>query len=233
MAEQGGNFESLDWKRYRDDTFDVEINELITDEEIKQFTTYLNTNVHEGKIIFEEEINRDDLTILDTKVKMEEGYLGLEIYSKPSDSHKYLNPSTGHPEHVTRSIPYPVGLKIRRNCSDRNVGDRTFTDKLVEYKGYLLDSGYNSQQTDKQFLKVAQIPRKKLLKGRQSKKQNRQEDRDMKINFVVSHDPTFPDIGKTINRHDHILEDDEQCGRLFPKGTFRVCSRRGNRNLKE
>ena len=55
----------------------------------------------------------------------------------------------------------------------------------------------------------------------------------MKINFVVSHDPTFPDIRKTINRHYHILEGDEQCGRLFPKGIFRVCSRRGNRNLKE
>ena len=101
---------------------------------------------------------------------MEEGYLIPEIYSRPTDSHKYLNPSTEHPEHVTRSIPYSVGLKIRRN---RNVGDKTFTDKLVAYKGYLLDSGYTSQQTDKQFLKVAQIPKKKLLKGRQSKKQNR------------------------------------------------------------
>ena len=217
MAEQGGNFESLDWKRHRDDTFDVEINELITDEEIKQFTTYLNTNVHEGKIIFEEEIKRDGLTFLDTKVKMEEGYLVPEIYSKPTDSLKYLNPSTEHPEHVTRSIPHSVGLRIRRNCSERNVGDKTFMDKLVEYKGYLLDSGYNSQQTYKQFLKVARIPRKKLLKGRQSKKQNRQEDRDMKINFVVSHDPTFPDMRKTINRHYHILEGDEQCSRLFPK----------------
>ena len=145
----------------------------------------------------------------------------LYLYSKPTDSHKYLNTSTEHPEHVTRSIPYSVGLRIRRNCSDRNVGDKTFTDKLVEYKGYLLDSGYNSQQIDKQFLKVDQIPRKKLLKGRQSKKQTRQEDRDMKINFVVSHDPTFPDIRKTINRHYHIPEGDEQCGRLFPKGRLR------------
>ena len=189
--------------------------------------------IYEGKIIFEEEIKRDGLTFLDTKVKMEEGYFVPEIYSKPTDSHKYLNRSTEHPEHVTRSIPYSLVLRVRRNCSDRNVGDKTFTDKLLEYKGYLLDSGYNSHQIDKQFLRVAQILRKKLLKGRQSKKQNRQEDRDMKINFVVSHDPTFPDTRKTINRHYHILESDEQCGRLFPKGTFRVRSRRGSRNLKE
>ena len=145
--------------------FDVEINELITDEEIKQFTTYFNINVHEDKIIFEEEIRRGGLAFLDTKVKMEEGYLVPEIYSKPIDSHKYLNPSTEHPEHVTRSVPYSVGLRIRRNYSDRNVGDQTFPDKLVEYKGYLFDTGYNSQQINKQFLKVDQIPRKKLLKG--------------------------------------------------------------------
>ena len=126
-----------------------------------------------------------------------------------------------------------MGLRIRKNCSDRSVGDKIFIDKLVEYKGYLLDSGYNSQKIDKQFLKVAQIPRKKLLEGRQSKRQTRQEETDIKINFVVSHDRTFSDIRKAINRHYHILEGDEQCARLFPKGMFRVCSRRGNRNLKE
>ena len=164
---------------------------------------------------------------------MKEGYLVPEIYSKPTDSHKYLNPSTEHLEHVTKGIPYSVGLRIRRNCSDKSVGDKIFIDKLVEYKGYLLDSGYNSQKIDKQFLKVAQIHRKKLLEGRQSKRQTRQEETDLKINFVVSHDPTFPDIRKAINRHYHILEGDEQCARLFPKGTFRVCSRRGNWNLKE
>ena len=133
VAGKGGNFEPLDWKRYRDDTFDVEINELITDEEIKRFATYLNTNVHEGKIIFEEEVKRDGLVFLDIKVRMTEGYLVPEIYSKPTDSHKYLNPSTEHPEHVIKGIPYSVGLRIRRNCSDRSVGDKTFIDKLVEY----------------------------------------------------------------------------------------------------
>ena len=223
VAEKGGNFEPLDWKRYRDDTFDIEISELITDEEIKSFTTYLNANVHEGKIISEEEVKRDGLVFLDTKVRVKEGYLVPEIYSKPTDPHKYLNPSTEHPEHVSKGIPY--------SCSDRSVGDKIFIDKLVEYKGYLLDSGYNSQKIDKQFLKVAQIPR--LLEGWQSKRQTRQEETGIKVNFVVSHDPTFPDIREAINRHYHILKGDEQCARLFPKGMFRVCSRRGNRNLKE
>ena len=92
MAKQGGNFEPLDWKRYQDNTFDVEINELITDEEIRQFATYLNTNVHEGKIIFEEEIKRDGLTFLDNKVKMEEGYLVPETYSKPMIHANTLTP---------------------------------------------------------------------------------------------------------------------------------------------
>ena len=60
--------------------FDVEINELINDEEIKSFTTYLNTNVHEGKIIFEEEVKRAGLVFLDTKVRMKEGYLVFQTY---------------------------------------------------------------------------------------------------------------------------------------------------------
>ena len=43
----------------------------------------------------------------------------------------------------------------------------------------------------------------------------------------------FPDINKALRKFQHILEDDDQCKQLFPRGTFRVAYRRGHKNLKE
>ena len=43
----------------------------------------------------------------------------------------------------------------------------------------------------------------------------------------------FPDINRILNKHKHILQEDDQCRTLFPENCFRVAHRRGHRNLKE
>ena len=53
------------------------------------------------------------------------------------------------------------------------------------------------------------------------------------MNFVTSWDPMFPDINEALRKFQHILEDDDQCKPLFPRGTFRVAYKRGHKNLKE
>ena len=94
---------------------------------------------------------------------LKDGFLISEIYSKPTDSHEYLNPRSCHPPQVTRNNPYSVALRVRRNCSDRVPGDKMFIDNLVKYKAYLLDSGYASDINDKHFIKVAKLKRKDTL----------------------------------------------------------------------
>ena len=94
---------------------------------------------------------------------MKDGFLIAEIYSKPTDSHEYLDPRSCHPPQVTRNNPYSVALRVRRNCSDRVPGDKMFIDNLVKYKAYLLDSGYASDIIDKHFIKVAKLKWKDTL----------------------------------------------------------------------
>ena len=43
-----------------------------------------------------------------------------------------------------------------------------------------------------------------------------------KINFVTTWDPMFPDINEALGKFQHILEEDNECRNLFPKGSFRV-----------
>ena len=43
----------------------------------------------------------------------------------------------------------------------------------------------------------------------------------------------FPNINQAVKKFQHILEEDEECRQLFPRGTFRVAYKRGHKNLKE
>ena len=94
----------------------------------------------------------------------------------------------------------------------------------------MLDSGYASDIIDKHFIKVAKLKRKDTLGEKVAR--NR-KIRNRKINFVSTWDPMFPDINKAFRKFYYILEEDEQCKKLFPKGSFRVSYKRGHKNLKE
>ena len=95
VAKAGGPFIPSDWKRYRDDTWDIEEN--VKGEQLEEFTRYLNSDVLRDKIKFAVESSGSQLVFLDTKVNLRQGFLVPEIYSKPMDSHEYLNPTSAHP----------------------------------------------------------------------------------------------------------------------------------------
>ena len=227
VAREGdGSLIPQDWKRYRDDTFDINTN--CTREMIENFTRYLNKTVLPGKIKFEPEYSEKHLDFLDVRVHLMGGYLIPEIHSKPTDSHEYLNPLSSHPPQVAKNNPYSVALRVRRNCSDRIEQDQFFIDNLIKYKAYLLHSGYDSEMVDKQFVKVAKMKRKETLKTRTKPKLNRR-----KYSFVTTWDPAFPDIRKALHKFTNVLMEDEECREVFPKGSFRVAYKKGHKNLKE
>ena len=102
-----------------------------------------------------------------------------------------------------------------------------FTDNMVKYKAYLLESGYASDQIDEHFIKVAKLKRKDAMSNERSSSKKK------KIDFVTTWDPMFPDINEALGKFQHILKEDEQCRNLFPKGSFRVPYKRGYKNLKK
>ena len=218
--------ESEDWKRYRDDTLDIREN--CTEEELEIFTDYLNQNVLKHKIVFEMVNSRENLPFLDVNIRLKEGYLIPEIYSKPTDSDEYLNPASCHPLSVTNNNPLGVPLRVRRNCSDRVKDDEIFKSKLIEYKAHLMHSGYDSKLIDRKFLKVVKRRRSKTITNKEQKQM-----KERKFNFVTDIDPEFPNIMSAIRSCLPTLHKDPQCKTVFPKKAFRTLYRRGYANLKE
>ena len=109
VAKAGGPFIPSDWKRYRDDTWDMEEN--VEGEELEEFTRYLNSEVLRDKIKFTVGSSGSQLVFLDTKVHLREGFLVSENYSKPTDSHEYLNPTSAHPRKCQETTPIRLLLE--------------------------------------------------------------------------------------------------------------------------
>ena len=193
------------------------IEEDCDENQIYQFTEYLNDAVLKDKIRFQPVVKESGLEFLDVKVDLRNDYLTLEIYSKETDSHEYLHPTSAHQSTVSGNNPYSVALRVRRNCSDREPGDSLFVKNLIQYKAYLLHSGYDEETIDNHFIRVAKMGRKPTLKPENRRNRNKNKKRRV-YNFVTSWDPMFPNIGKAIKKFAKKSEEDEGCREVFQKG---------------
>ena len=190
VAKEGSPLIPGDWKRYRDDTWDIKEN--VNEKDLVQFTEYMNAKVLKDKIKFTLEYSETELVFLDAKVHLKNGFLIPEIYSKPTDSHEYLNPKSSHSRNVVKNIPYSVALRVRRNCSDRIEDDTLFKKNMISYKAYLLNSLYEARHIDKSFIKVTKMKRNTTLRP----KRDRCNQGAKKLNFVTTFDPSFQILRK-------------------------------------
>ena len=204
------------WWRYRDDIFDLWQQGLPA---LKTFTEYINSLY--PTIKFELVFSDNHLNVLDVTLHLIDGFIKTDVYSKPTDSHLYLPPSSSHPRHVFKAIPFGVALRLRRNCSE----DNFLSKRCEEYKGYLVNQGYSVNLVVNQFAKALIIPRKELLK---------QKVRASKKIFplVTTFNPLLPDLNYIIKKHLHFLESNPKLKELFPKNSI-IPSYRRSKNLKE
>ena len=226
--------------RFHDDTLDICTNS--TKEEQNQVTTWMDQNIYEGKIKFEMKCDDKELEFLDTKITLATGkdesnpdkvYLIPKMYSKSTDTHQYLHPTSCHPAHIAKNLPTSVVHRIRRNCSDNVKNDQLFKDTLVEYKSYLMKSGYEEEHINSKFVRfAARKNRKDLLKPSKNSKSKREM---AKYRMVTDFEPTFPNIRAAFHKFQNIFEEDEELKLVFPKGVkhLQLSERRGAKNVKE
>ena len=115
---------------------DVDMKWTQSDEELLNFLSRAN-NLHPS-IKFTHEISNTTISFLDTSSSLSEGVLSTDLYSKPTDTNQYLLPSSCHPPHVAKSIPYSQALRIRRICST----DKSLKKRLGQLKNNLKRRGY-------------------------------------------------------------------------------------------
>ena len=85
-------------------------------EKLKIFVYYLN-NLHSA-IKFTCTHSLTNTSFLDVMVSIKDGFIETDLYTKPTDKHRYLLISSCHPQHTKRS--YSLALRLRGVCSNHD-----------------------------------------------------------------------------------------------------------------
>ena len=180
MSSSPIKFPTDNWKRFLDDIF------LLwpgTETELQTFTQFLNT-VH-PTIKFTVQSSQTQLPFLDILIKIKDGMLQTDLYTKPTDAHNYLHYRSAHPSHVKNNIPYSQFLRLRRLCSQ----EEDFVARCTDMTNHLKCRGYPSNIISKALEQVHKISRSQSL-------QYQQKTQTQRVPFVVTHNPHNPPLKK-------------------------------------
>ena len=101
------------WKRYIDDIF------FLWSGSPRSLLKLQDTmNAMHPTIKFTFDSSNETTHFLDVTLTLNNGKITTDLYTKPTDTHAYLLPSSSHPKHTFRSIAYSQALRVRRICSD-------------------------------------------------------------------------------------------------------------------
>ena len=117
-------------------------------------------NNHHSHIKFTVNYNYETKMVpfLDMNISINKnGFIETDLYTKETARIQYLLPSSSHPAHITKNIPYSLGYRLLRICSDNNV----FLKRLDELKQDLISRNYHTKIINEAFHKLRKISRKK------------------------------------------------------------------------
>ena len=145
------------------------------------------------------------IPFLDTKVSINGGKLITDLYKKPTDRCQYLLPSSCHPSHISKNIPYNLCYRLLRICSERD----TLKTRLDELKDLLLSREYRKNVVEDAIKRVLGISREEALQRVTKKKSDRTV-------FVLSYNPALPSVSGILKKHWRVMTKDPYLKKVFP-----------------
>ena len=181
------------WLRFRDDCYDAWTG---TVEELLEFTAWLNTL--NPSIQFTVSYSTEGVEYLDTYVYDTEGFIQTRLYSKCSDTHAYLPPSSCHPYHVCANNPKQIARRVKKLSSE----DKQYQEAREKYQEHLTNRGYSKSVVDDAFAEFDNKDRVELY----AKKESQQKKRCFPL--VTEFNPHLPSVAPILNKHKHLLAED-------------------------
>ena len=177
------------WKRFRDDVFSVWTHDVNT---LPAFLDYLNNVDNTGKIEFTMQIGNDNgLEFLDLKLKIQNGKISVDVYSKPTNSFTYVMPSTCYPRKNIKNVPRGIALRLKRIYDS----DEKFAACSPEYKNYLIARDYEPKVVEHHFKDISKLSRNE---ARNIKPKGQANDQ---VLFATTYNPMLPNMRSLIKKH--------------------------------
>ena len=96
------------------------------------------------------------LEFLDLKLKIQNGKISVDVYSKPTNSFTYVMPSTCNPRKNINNVPRDTALRLKRICDN----DEKFATRSTEYKNYLIARDYEPKVVEHHFKDISKLSSK-------------------------------------------------------------------------
>ena len=192
-----------------------------SEKDLLDFIDYLNNFHPYLKFKASYDFVNKSVVFLDTVISItDDGFIKTDLYVKPGRKCNYLLPSSCHPSHICKNIPFSLALRLKRICSDAN----DFVKQLDVLKNTLLSRGYRNLFITEAFEKVKTIERKDALK--------RTEKKDVqRIVLSLPYDPRLPKISNILYRFWTVMIKNPRLKRIFPQAPM-ICWTRP-KNIRE
>ena len=100
---------------------------------------------------------------------------------------QYLLPSSCHPSHTFKSVPYSLALRLVRICSDQS----DLKKRLTEFENMLLSRNYNKNIIRQTIAKALELDRMEFLKKAEKAKTDR-------VVLAITYHPKLPSVSSII-----------------------------------
>ena len=168
------------------------------------------------------ELAEKEIMFLDIHIYKKDGRLETTVYSKPTDSHLFLQGSSCHKKSSVTGIQKGVALRLRRICST----DEEYKVNSKKYKAFLVSRGHKPSTVVKNFQIVDNLSREE---ARQKSVKSFSSD---SVIFCNTFNPRGPDVSNIIRKHSSLLYDTPGLKDIFTNNCIKVSTRR-SKNLKE
>ena len=202
------------WGRLRDDILMIWTGTI---EELMIFMAWLNSIWPSLKFTYK--YSTEGVEFLNLFVYVVDGIIHTKLFSKKSDTHCYLIPTSCHKEHVIKNIPFGVARRLRENNSE----DTNFVEQQKEYTDHLLKRGYSTEIINKAFNKFSDISKRNELYAIKDKSNIKSGGA---LPLVIDHNPALPHVSGILHRHKHLIERDPRLQDLVPAGSVFVSYRK-------
>ena len=205
------------YRRYIDDGFFLWDG---TKEELSEFIKHCNSFHPTIKFTFEFNFETKSVNFLDMVIWIDDnGMIQTDLFKKAGRKNQYLLPSSAHPQHTTKGIPFSLAYRIRRICS---LAPSTENFSALDDWNTLQDERMRKFQTVPQQLSSRLEDLKKDLKARKYKdsyilpafekalkitrdkaleKVLKVDNKEKRINLPIPFNPRLPNYGAIIKQH--------------------------------
>ena len=190
FGEDLGNFIFENWSRFLDDCEALLEENKINPNDLLSILTSINPSIQ-----FTMEYSKHAIPFLDILIMRKNGKIWMDIYCKPTDTHRCLPFSSNHPKHCKKNIPFTLARCI---CAivENTKAKMKYLEKL---KMNLSKYQYPKQLTEFGINKALSIPLQELRTPKTISNDN-------SLPFITTYNPNNPKVYEIIDKSAECLK---------------------------